>query len=182
MAQFLRSKNRQIQTQNSIYKLLNNFRTMVLNIKVWRLNISSISSTLHNVKKNQRIWRNLCVQSLWNHWPCGSTALKTGIEITARAEEQFQKSFSVNTVCCAIHKCRLKLQQDPQPPSSLRSGLRQSGELICVQTNLFGKHGEQVLSKKERDHSASLMVRGCLIFYWIGSWHYWKMLKCIYRF
>lgn len=71
----------------------------------------------------------------------------------------------MNTVCCAIHKCRLKLQQDPQTPSSsLRSGLRQSGELVCVQTNLFGKHGEQVLSKEERDHSTSLMVRDASFF------------------
>lgn len=42
----------------------------------------------------------------------GSTALKTGrilSQITARAQEDFQKSLSVNTVPYGIHKSRLKL-------------------------------------------------------------------------
>lgn len=49
--------------------------------------------------------------------PSGSTALKTGrilSQITAQAQEDFQKSLSVNTFHCGIHKCRLKLKKKDQ--------------------------------------------------------------------
>lgn len=42
--------------------------------------------------------------------PSDGTALKL-----ARAEEHFQKSLPVDTVHCAIHKCRLKLCQAEKP-------------------------------------------------------------------
>jgi len=37
------------------------------------------------------------------------SGLDSGMEITAWAQKLLQKSLSVNTVCCAIHTCRVKL-------------------------------------------------------------------------
>ena len=125
-------------------------------------------------------------------------------EITAWAQDHFRKSSSVNTVPRAIHKCKLKLYHAKKKPyvNTIQKRCRPlwakahlkwteakwktvlwSHKSKCEM--VFGNHGRHVLrTKDERDHPAwyqrsvqkpaSLMVRGCISAYGMGSLHIWK--------
>ena len=83
-----------------------------------------------------RIWRNLCVRGKEEN-------------IIAKAQTHLQNSFSVKLVCCAIHKCRLKLYHAKKNPHVnmiqkhchllwAKANLKWTvkvGKLICGQTH-----------------------------------------------
>jgi len=70
----------------------------------------------------QRIWRHVCIEN--QHWTpfifrqlCIKNRPDSVLEITAWAQEHFQKSLSVNTGHRNVHKCRLELYHGEKKPN-----------------------------------------------------------------
>ena len=124
------------------------------------------------------------------------------MEIIAWAQKHLQNSLSVNIVCRAIHKCRLKLYHAKKNPHV--NMIQKHCHLLWAKAHLkwteakwencsvvrqieiiFGNLGRCVLwTKEERDQPACyqrsvqkpafLMVWGCISAYRMGSLHIWK--------
>ena len=81
---------------------------------------TSERQSLSEVKmgRGSAIYIKNCVNKLWIFRFSGSSALKIDSvqETTAWAQEHFQKSLSVNTAHCNIHRRRLKLHQAGKKP------------------------------------------------------------------
>ena len=102
------------------------------------------------------------------------------LDIPAWAQELFQKSLSVDTVCRAIHKWKLKLHHAKKKPN-VNTIQKRSGLFGIV----FGNRGYRVLRTiEDTDHPAccrrtvqqpaSLMVRGHIRAHGLESFHIWK--------
>ncbi|KAF3700754.1 hypothetical protein EXN66_Car016442 [Channa argus] len=91
------------------------------------------------------------------------------LDITTWAQENFQKSLSVNRVHCQIHKCKLDLyhakkkpdvntSQKHHPVLWVKAHLKWSEpkqKTVSKFELLFANHGHSVLrTKEERDHPA----------------------------
>ncbi len=128
----------------------------------------------------------------------------TVMEITTWAQEYFQKTLSVNTIHCAIRRCRLKLYRSKKKPylnmiQKRRRFLWAKAHLKWTVAKwktvlwsdeskfevLFGKLGRHVIwTKEDKDNPscyqrsvqkpASLMVLGCMSACGMGSLPIWK--------
>ena len=158
-------------------------------------NISSFSLMAATHLKKVEIGQCLQLYSI-------SSSSDSLLDITARAQEHFQKSPTVNTVCCAMKKCQLKLYRAKKPSVNMTlsetplSSLGQSSskseakyEIVLwtdeSKCDFFRNHRRHVLwTKKDRSHLAccqwrvqkpsSLMVWGYISAYGVGSLHIWK--------
>ena len=114
--------------------------------------------------------------------PSGDTTLKNRhdslLYITALTQD-FQKLLFVNTVCCAIHKCKLNLYHTKKKPYvKIISGPKQNGNSFWNPSMLW------LWTKEERHHPAgyqqtvqkpsSLMVWGYICVYGVSSLVVWK--------
>ncbi len=123
------------------------------------------------------------------------------IDITKWAQEYFQKPMSVNTICCPICRCQLKLYYAKRKPyvNMVQKRHRVLWAKACLKWTvskwksvlwsdeskfdiLVGNHGRRVLWAKEGgdlpacyqrsvQKPASLMVWGCISAYGMGSLH-----------
>ncbi|KAK3515427.1 hypothetical protein QTP70_019918, partial [Hemibagrus guttatus] len=137
-------------------------------------------------------------------WHCITYRNATVMEITAWAQEYFQKTLSVNTIHRAIRRCRLKLYRSKKKPylnmiQKRRRFLWAKAHLKWTVAKwktvlwsdeskfevLLGKLGCHVIrTKEDKDNSscyqrsvqkpASLMVWGCMSACGMGSLHIWK--------
>ncbi len=140
-----------------------------------------------------------CLQAL--RWHCITHRHYSAIDIIKCAQEYFQKPLSVNTICCVICRCQLKLYHAKRKPyvnmvqkrcrvlwaksnlkwtvSKLKSGLWWDESKFDI---LIGNHRHRVLLVKEEGDLPAcyqcsvqklepLMVLGCISSYSMGSLH-----------
>ncbi len=180
-----------------------------------RLKLSS--STVHNILQRFRESGTISVRkgqgrktilnardlrALRRH--CITYRNATVMEITTWAQEYFQKTLSVNTIHCAIRRCRLKLYRSKKKlylniiQKRRRFLLAKAHlkwtvakwKLFCGQTNqnlkffLENWDCHVIRTKEDKDNPscyqrsvqkpASLMVWGCMSACGMGSLHIWK--------
>ncbi len=138
----------------------------------------------------------LDARGLWTlRWHCITHRHDSVIDITKWAQEYFQKPLLVNTICCAICRCQLKLYHAKRKPyvnmvqkscrvlwakAHLKWTVSKWKSVLLSDESKFnilvGNHGCRLLRAKEEgdlsvchQHSvqkpASLMVWGCISAY-----------------
>ncbi len=108
----------------------NTLKTTFLNIKLQRLCKSPHLQCITSLKDSEQLEKSLCVRDMDEvRRPlldgCGLRVVRqhcithrhdSVIDITKSVQEYFQKPLSVNTMCCVIYRCKLKLYLAKRKP------------------------------------------------------------------